>query len=156
MSWKNTLKRATSMLTAEVESMLSAAEANTPNLDQYAKREYLDIEVKPRHLVQGDVVVAVEHDREHKAITDMMSSKTLTGTVFSVDKHNELVVFILENGNMETVEFSEARFFKKDELEKVDLAQEDGKKSRKQKSKGPKIRREDMEDDVIYEGEVVE
>lgn len=157
MSWKNTLMRAKSMVTAEIESMLSEAEANTPNLDQYAKREYLDIEIKPKHLAQGDVIVAVEHNREHEALTDMMTSKTITGTVFSVDRRNEFVTLSVENGDMEIVEFDSARFFKKDQLQKVDLAQEEEKRGKKQKnSKRSKVRREDMEDNVIYEGEVVE
>lgn len=156
------LKRAKDVVSSEVHSMLDEAEARTPNYDDFARREYFDIETNPRHLSQGDAVVAVEHDRKHSSIEDIANSQAFRGTVFSVDRRNELVVLLPGDGSgsgMETVTFSEARFFKEDELN--DFLQDSGGKKPKNKDKGshesgPSIRRENMEDNVIYDGEIID
>lgn len=165
------LKRAKDVVSSEVHSMLDEAEARTPNYDDFARREYFDIETNPKHLSQGDVVVAVEHDRKHSSIEDIANSQAFRGTVFSVDRRNELVVLLPGDGSgsgMETVSFSEARFFKEDELN--DFLQDSGgsgdKKPRRSKPKGgnrsrgsdssESVRREDMEDNVIYDAEIID
>lgn len=84
-----------------IEKFLDYAEERTPDLEKFAPREYLEEEVHPRQLVQGDKVRVEEY-------TDADIRTVIEGTVFTVDKRNELVL-LMENNYM--FRWSEARFF---------------------------------------------
>lgn len=152
MSWFNAFKSAGSAMRNELDSMLTAAEERTPNLDSApgwfsSGRELAEGAVDPRSLSQGDAVVAVE------ARSGEYEPETLTGTVFSVDKRNELVVIIpADVGGMETVLFSEANFYYQDNADGAG----NGQAGRVRDPNRPQMRREDMEEGVIYDAEIID
>lgn len=135
--------RAQQIIRAEVESLLDEAEKRTPNLEQFSEAPLIDGEVSPRSLRQGDHVILVEHHREHENIADMLGARSLEGTIFSIDKRNE-IAHISTADTMETVSFSEARFFTRESMKNAGYPEKNTRR--------PRVRREDMEDDVIYEG----
>lgn len=147
MSWFNAIKSAGTAMRSELDNMLTSAEERTPNLDAapgwFSPNPETEAgdnggAVNPRRLSQGDKVSAVA----------VGSDEVLNGIVFSVDKRNELVVIIPDGGGFETVLFSEARFYE----EEKDAS---GGGSSGAYSKNS-IRREDMEEGVIYDAEVID
>lgn len=122
------------------DRLLSAAEARTPNLDEFKPREYHSSEKHPNALKQGDSIVAVEYSQGSRSSDNALS---VEGVVFSVDKRNELVILLTENGQ-EFVKFSEAQFFSKEDMDSGKLRNDE------------KMNREDMKDGVIYDAEIID
>lgn len=115
--------------TSKMDRFLTAAEERTPNLDQYKAREYSDEEIRPRNLKQGDALI-IEH---------IQNGEQISGTVFSNDRRNELVILVAEGGEQGIVKWGDAKFY--------------------DATKGtPKagVRREDMKDGHIYDGEILD
>lgn len=135
MSFLNGLKAFKEAATSGLDRALTAAEERTPNLDDFKPREYGDNELRPRNLNQGDNVIA-----EH-----IQSGELISGMVFTNDRRNELVIVIVDNGEQGIVKWSDAKFYDADADPKQNKS-----------SGGSNVRSENMEEGVIYDGEIID
>lgn len=113
MNFLNLLKKAKKRVAGELDLMLTEAEQNTPNLHEYQPRQYLEQEVQPAALREGDVVQVVEHRAHDRTLDDITGRAMYHGTVDYVDTKHEKVYMTLSAANVtDAIPFDMGRFFK--------------------------------------------